>query len=166
VSSAPESGAAISTVRGPLRTIAHQAAPPGTTALVGGVTAVYVDIQAAVNHDYLIVFPVAALLIMIILGLLLRSVVAPWYLIVSVGLILTGTFASLTLAGNSTLTQMGFAIAFGIAIAAFVMALFFTPALTALIGHAAWWPGHGDAAAHPTEPGDDNRQTYAPARPA
>jgi len=25
------------------------------------------------------------------------------------------------------------------------MALFLTPALTALIGHAAWWPGHGDA---------------------
>ncbi len=24
------------------------------------------------------------------------------------------------------------------------MAMFFTPALTALIGHAAWWPGHGD----------------------
>jgi RND superfamily putative drug exporter len=39
---------------------------------------------------------------------------------------------------------MGFALAFGIAVAAFVMAMFFTPALTALIGHAAWWPGHGD----------------------
>jgi putative drug exporter of the RND superfamily len=50
------------------------------------------------------------------------------------------------LAGSSTLTQMGFAISFGIAVAAFVMALFFTPALTALIGHAAWWPGHADAA--------------------
>jgi putative drug exporter of the RND superfamily len=191
------------------------------------------------------VFPVAALLIMLILGLLLRSVVAPWYLIVSVGLgftailgstvlvfqkfdgqpglifllpiimylfvvalgtdynilmiarlreearagrsprdaaamavrhagptvaaaglILTGTFASLMLAGNSTLIQMGFAIAFGIAIAAFVMALFFTPALTALIGHAAWWPGHGDASPHPAAPDDDNRQNYAKARPS
>ena len=30
--------------------------------------------------------------------------------------------------------------------AAVVMALFLTPALTALIGHAAWWPGHGDRA--------------------
>jgi len=29
-------------------------------------------------------------------------------------------------------------------VAAFVMAMFFTPSLTALIGHAAWWPGHGD----------------------
>jgi RND superfamily putative drug exporter len=60
------------------------------------------------------------------------------------GLILAGSFASLILAGNSLLSEMGFAIAFGIAVAAFVMASFFTPALTALIGHAAWWPGHGD----------------------
>jgi RND superfamily putative drug exporter len=42
---------------------------------------------------------------------------------------------------------MGFAVSFGIAVAAFVMAMFFTPSLTALIGHAAWWPGHGDRAA-------------------
>jgi RND superfamily putative drug exporter len=49
------------------------------------------------------------------------------------GLILAGTFASLILAGGGTLTQMGFAISFGIAVAAFVMATFFTPAVTALI---------------------------------
>jgi RND superfamily putative drug exporter len=64
--------------------------------------------------------------------------------VAAAGLILAGTFASLMLAGNSLLTQMGFAISFGIAVAAFVMAMFFTPALTALLGHAAWWPGHGD----------------------
>ncbi|OHV56823.1 MMPL family transporter [Pseudofrankia sp. BMG5.36] len=220
----PESSTAIDTVDGPLRSTAHTAAPPGTTAIVGGITAVYVDIQKAVNHDYTVVFPIAAVLIMLILGLLLRSVVAPLYLMLSVGLgfaatlgatvlifqnaggepglifmlpiimylfvvalgtdynilmiarlreearegrnpreaaamslrhtgptvaaagvILAGTFASLMLAGNSTLTQMGFAISFGIAVAAFVMAMFFTPSLTALIGHAAWWPGHADA---------------------
>ncbi|MFB4298796.1 MMPL family transporter [Actinomadura sp. NTSP31] len=226
----PESSAAIKTVKGPLRDTAHDAAPPGTTAVVGGITSVFVDIQAAVNHDYAVVFPVAAVLIMVILGLLLRSVVAPWYLMASVGLgfaatlgasvlifqqlkgepglifmlpvimylfvvalgtdynilmiarlreearegrspreaaalsvryagptvaaaglILAGTFASLMLAGGSTLLQMGFAISAGIAIAAFVMALFFTPAVTALIGHAAWWPGHADAPARGPE---------------
>ena len=47
-------------------------------------TAVYVDIDAAMARDYSIVFPVAALLIMVILGLLLRSLVAPWYLLGSV----------------------------------------------------------------------------------
>ena len=93
----PSSCAAISTVKGPLRTTAHQAAPAGTTALVGGITAVYVDIQAAVNHDYAVVFPVAAMLIMLILGLLLRSVVAPWYLMASVGLGFAATLGATVL---------------------------------------------------------------------
>jgi RND superfamily putative drug exporter len=64
--------------------------------------------------------------------------------VAAAGLILTGTFASLMLAGNSLLTQLGFAISCGIAIVAFLMALFLTPGLTALIGHVAWWPGHQD----------------------
>jgi len=63
------------------------------------------------------------------------------------GLILAGTFASLMLAGNTILSQVGFAVSCGIALAAFVMAMFFSPSLTALIGHRAWWPGHGDHAA-------------------
>ncbi|QIS08899.1 MMPL family transporter [Nocardia arthritidis] len=228
LSSAPESDAALDTVRGPLRDTAHAAAPAGTTAEVGGMTAVFVDFQDAMNHDYTIVFPVAALLIMVVLGLLLRSLVAPWYLMASVflgfgatlgaavllfqhikgnsglifmlpvimylfvvalgtdynilmvarlreearagrnpkqaaalavrhtgptiaaaGLILAGTFASMMLAGNDMLSQMGFAISVGIGIAAFVMAMFFTPAVTALMGHVAWWPGHGDRGAKP-----------------
>jgi RND superfamily putative drug exporter len=60
--------------------------------------------------------------------------------IASAGLILAGTFASLTLAGNSILQQVGFAVAAGIALAAFVMAMFFSPSLTALVGNRAWWP--------------------------
>jgi RND superfamily putative drug exporter len=245
LSEKPQSSAAISTVRGPLRSTAHHAAPPGTTALVGGTTAVFVDIQNAVNHDYALVFPVAAILIMIILGLLLRSVVAPWYLMISVGLgfaatlgttvlifqdadgqpglifllpiimylfvvalgtdynilmiarlreearegrrpreaaamalrhagptvasaglILAGTFASLMLAGNSTLVQMGFAISFGIAVAAFIMALFFTPSLTALIGHSAWWPGHADTRGPDAATLHDSAGSVAPSAPA
>jgi putative drug exporter of the RND superfamily len=37
--------------------------------------------------------------------------------------------------------QVGFAVAAGIALAAFVMAMFFSPSLTALVGSRAWWPG-------------------------
>jgi putative drug exporter of the RND superfamily len=217
----PESTSAVNTVKNGLRPQAHAAAPPGTYALVGGTTAVFADIQAAMNHDYAVVFPVAAVIILVILMLLLRSLVAPWYLMLSVGLgfgatlgatvlvfqtfagqaglvfllpvymylfvvalgtdynilmiarlreqaqhgmaprqaaadavrhagpaiasaglILAGTFASLILAGNSILQQVGFAVASGIALAAFVMAMFFSPSLTALIGNRAWWPGH------------------------
>jgi RND superfamily putative drug exporter len=224
----PASDAAIADVRGPVRDVAHDAAPEGTEALVGGTTSVFVDFQDAMNRDYSIVFPVAAIVIMLILALLLRSLVAPWYLMASVGLgfgstlgaavllfqhvqgrdglifllpiyiylfvvalgtdynilmiarlreearagrssrdaaaqavkhagptvaaaglILAGTFASLMLGGNALFTSMGFAISFGIFVSAFVMAMFFTPALTALIGHAAWWPGHGDETREP-----------------
>ncbi|WP_084265763.1 MMPL family transporter [Actinomadura macra] len=223
LSVAPESAKALDTVRGPLRRTAHEAAPPGTRVLVGGGTAVFVDIRSAMNRDYSVVFPAAAALIFIVLALLLRSVIAPWYLLATVGLgfgatlgaatllfqkvggepgllfhlplimymfvvalgtdynilimarlreeareglaprpalaaairhtgptiaaaglILCGSFAALTLAGNKALVEVGFAISFGIAVAAFLMALFLTPAVTALIGHRAWWPGHGD----------------------
>ena len=68
--------------------------------------------------------------------------------IAAAGLILAGTFASLMLGGNALLVSMGFALSFGILVAAFVMSMFFTPALTALIGHRAWWPGHGDERPH------------------
>jgi RND superfamily putative drug exporter len=207
-----------------------EAAPDGTEAFVGGTTSVFVDLSKAMARDYSVVFPVAAVLIMLILALLLRSLVAPLYLMLSVGLgftaslgatvlvfqgllgepglifilpiyiylfvvalgtdynilmvarlreearggleprpaaakaiehagptvaaaglILAGTFASLMLAEGTFFKSMGFSFAIGIAMAAFVMALFLTPALTALIGHAAWWPGHGDLAEEPAE---------------
>ncbi|GAA1982886.1 MMPL family transporter [Kitasatospora viridis] len=218
----PASNAALDTMDG-LRAEAHKATPAGTKAVVGGQTAVESDINAAMDHDYKTVFPIAAVLIMVILGLLLRSVVAPWYLLASVGLgfgatlgatslvfqhldhqagimfmlpifiylfvvaigtdynilmiarlreearegrdprtaayeaikhggptvgsagtILAASFATFMLAGNVLFSEIGFSIAFGIAISAFVMAMFFTPALTALLGKAAWWPGHQD----------------------
>jgi putative drug exporter of the RND superfamily len=66
--------------------------------------------------------------------------------IASAGLILAGTFCALLFSGLSMMVQMGFAVAVGILMAAFVMAMFIVPSVTALVGHAAWWPGHGDAA--------------------
>jgi RND superfamily putative drug exporter len=81
--------------------------------------------------------------------------------VAAAGLILAGTFASLMLGGNALLTAMGFSISFGIFVSAFVMAMFFTPAVTALIGHAAWWPGHGDEALDGREA--DDSPTLGPA---
>ena len=54
--------------------------------------------------------------------------------VAAAGVILAGTFASLMLGGNALLIAMGFSISFGIFVAAFVMAMFFTPSLTALLG--------------------------------
>ncbi|RZS34766.1 RND superfamily putative drug exporter [Herbihabitans rhizosphaerae] len=221
----PFSNAALDLVEkdGPVRNAAHAAAAPDTRVLVGGQTSAFADVRQATNRDLTVIFPVAAVLIALILGLLLRSIVAPIYLMIAVvvnflatlgatvivfqgfagnaglmfslpiilylfvvaigtdynilmiarlreearegkdprtaadlavehagpsvaaaGVILAGTFAALMLAGVSLLTQMGFAVAIGIVLSAFVMSMFFVPAFTAMIGHKAWWPGHGD----------------------
>ncbi|MFJ8626009.1 MMPL family transporter [Kitasatospora sp. NPDC093550] len=221
---APASNKAIDTIE-KVRDTAHASAPADSKSLVGGITSVYKDINTAMVHDYTLVFPIAAVIIMLILGLQLRSVVAPWYLMASVGLgfggtlgattlvfqnlkgepglmfmlpifiylfvvaigtdyniliiarlreearegrnpreaareavkhggptvaaagfILAASFATFMLAGNVLFMELGFSLAFGIVLAAFVMAMFFTPALTALLGHRAWWPGHADEA--------------------
>ncbi|MFE7762196.1 MMPL family transporter [Streptomyces sp. NPDC057438] len=236
----PAEERSINLVDGPLRDLAHRSAPENTTALVGGTTALLADVRTAVTHDYRLVFPVAGAAIMLILGLLLRSVVAPLYLMMAVGLgfgatlgatvwlfqdlrgengllftlpvivylfvvaigtdynilmvarlreeiraghdprdavaravarstptigaaavILAGTFGVLVLAPNSMLQQMGFAVAFGILLTAFVMAILLVPTVTALLGRHAWWPGH--RAAPPARPADlaqprDDRQ--------
>jgi RND superfamily putative drug exporter len=83
---APDSAAALDLAAGPLRAAAHAAAGPGRQALVGGETMAMADIRAANSRDYTVVFPVAALLILVILAVLLRSVIAPLYLLVGVGL--------------------------------------------------------------------------------
>jgi putative drug exporter of the RND superfamily len=75
--------------------------------------------------------------------------------VAAAGLILAGTFASLMFAEDTFFKSMGFSFSIGIAMAAFVMALFLTPALTAAIGHAAWWPGHGD---------ESSDKSYEPSR--
>ncbi|TWG97083.1 RND superfamily putative drug exporter [Nocardioides sp. J9] len=221
----PVSDAAQDNVAGPIRDTAHDAAPEGTEAYVGGTPGIFADMSSAMARDYKVVFPVAAGVIMLILALLLRSLVAPWFLMAAVGLgfaatlgltviafqniggepglifmlpiyiylfvtalgtdynilmiarlreearegrdphdaasqavthagptigaagiILAGTFASLMLGGNTLIVSMGFALAVGILIVAFVMSMFFTPSLTSLLGHVAWWPGHGDEA--------------------
>ncbi|GAA2947443.1 MULTISPECIES: MMPL family transporter [Streptomycetaceae] len=215
----PTEDRAMDLVDGELRDTVHAAAPKGTEQYVGGSTAVLADVQTAVNRDYKLVFPIAAVAIMLILGLMLRSVIAPWYLMIAVGLgfggtlgatvwlfqagsngllfmlpvivylfvvaigtdynilmvarlreeirsgkepreavqqavthsaptigaaavILAGTFGVLMLADNSMLKQMGFAVAFGILLSAFVIGILLVPAVTTLVGPKAWWPGN------------------------
>jgi RND superfamily putative drug exporter len=94
----PTSTAALNLVSGPLRRAAHIAASPGEQVLVGGQTMATADVRAATNHDYGLVFPVAALLILVILAALLRSVVAPIVLLVGVGLGFAATLGASVLA--------------------------------------------------------------------
>ncbi|MGC1210126.1 MAG: MMPL family transporter, partial [Micromonospora sp.] len=80
----PVSNEAITLVREDLRDALHAAAPDGTRALVGGPTAIFADINSANNRDLSVILPVAAGLIALILALLLRSLVAPIYLVIAV----------------------------------------------------------------------------------
>jgi putative drug exporter of the RND superfamily len=216
----PESSQAMATVDGPIRDLAR-ASDAGTQVLVGGGTSANVDLRDTVNRDMAVVFPVAALLIALVLGLLLRSVVAPAYLLAAValgfgatlgagvvifqglagepgllfmlpimlylfvvaigtdynilvtsrlreevgegndprtaadltvehagptiaaaGVILAGTFASLSLTGVGLLVQMGATVAIGVLLVSIVMAIVFVPSVSALLGRRVWWPGH------------------------
>lgn len=79
----PYDNRALDLVAGPLRNAAHADVEPGTV-LVGGQTAIFADVRSALNHDYGVVFPVAAAMIALILGVVLRSLIAPLYLLVAV----------------------------------------------------------------------------------
>lgn len=82
---------------GPVRVAVAHNTPVGTTAHVGGTAAIFADIATAVDHDLKTVFPVAAALIALILLLLLRSLLAPVILLLSVGLGFAATLGAATL---------------------------------------------------------------------
>jgi len=94
----PYAKESLDAVEGPIRAAAH-ASGAGERVLVGGQTAASADVRAATNHDYAVVFPVAALAIALLLAWLLRSLVAPLYLLGAV--------------------MLGFAATLGVTVAAF-----------------------------------------------
>ena len=79
----PYSTAAMDVVREFVRPKAHDLAPSGTRAEVGGLTSVFVDVAAVTSRDLRVIFPVAGALILIILMVLLRAMVAPVYLMIT-----------------------------------------------------------------------------------
>jgi RND superfamily putative drug exporter len=119
----PAEEAAIDLVSGDLRDTAHAAAPEGTEALVGGTSAVLADIRTAVDHDYSLVFPIAGVAIMVILGLLLRSAVAPWYLIVAVALGFGATLGSAVVVFQQIKGENGLMFALPVFVYLFVVAI-------------------------------------------
>ena len=81
LTSAPDSQAAYTTI-GAVRTAVH--AVPGGHALVGGTTAINLDVRQAATHDREVIIPFILIVVFLILGLLLRAVVAPVILIATV----------------------------------------------------------------------------------
>jgi putative drug exporter of the RND superfamily len=211
----PDSQAAYDTVDR-VRSAVH--AVPGGSALVGGVTAINLDVKRASAHDRNLIIPLILLVVLVILGLLLRALVAPLILtatvvlsfaaalgvsafffnhvfgfggadtsfplfvfvflvalgidyniflmtrvreeaikrdarhgaivgmaatggvITSAGCVLAGTFAVLATIPATFLTELGFAIAFGILLDTIVVRLLLVTALNLDVGRWMWWP--------------------------
>ena len=88
LTSAPDSQAAYATIDR-IRDAVH--AVPGSDALVGGNTAINLDVQRASTHDRNLIIPIVLLVVFVILALLLRALVAPVMLIVTVVLSFAAT---------------------------------------------------------------------------
>ncbi len=83
LTSAPDSQAAFGAID-KVRAAVH--AVPGAQAMVGGNTAVTLDIARAADHDRNLIIPIILVLVFVILGLLLRAIIAPIMLIATVAL--------------------------------------------------------------------------------
>jgi len=199
-----------------LRSTVH--AIPGADAKVGGGSAVNLDIQRATRHDRNLVVPLVLVVVLVILGLVLRAVVAPLLLVATVvlsfgaalgvsalafdhvfgfagadpsfplwtfvflvalgtdyniflmtrvheesrrygtrrgaliglaatggvitsaGVVLAGTFAALGTLPLVFITEIGFAVAFGVLLDTFVVRSVLVTALNLDVGRWIWWP--------------------------
>jgi putative drug exporter of the RND superfamily len=106
-----------------LRELARDAAPAGTTTLVGGTAATYADVSDSVNRDMKLIFPIAAGLILFILIGTLRSAVAPLYLLVAVVLEFAATLGAAVLVFQQLAGATGLAFVLPLVLFLFVVAL-------------------------------------------
>jgi RND superfamily putative drug exporter len=215
LTSMPDSQAAYNTIdraRGVLHAV------PRAGALVGGTTAINLDVQRAASHDRNLIIPLILVVVLLILALLLRAVVAPLVLVATVvlsfgaalgisalafkylfgfgaadtslplfvfvflvalgidyniflmtrvreearrvgprsgaisglaatggvitsaGAVLAGTFAVLGTLPLTALTEIGFAVAFGILLDTIVVRSILVTALNLDLGRWIWWP--------------------------
>jgi RND superfamily putative drug exporter len=232
LTSAPDSTTAYNTID-KIRTTVH--AVPGANALVGGVTAINLDVQRADAHDRNLIIPIILVVVFLILGLLLRSLIAPIMLIATVvlsfgaamgvsalffnhvfnfnaadssfplfvfvflvalgidyniflmtrvreeaqhngprtgamtglsatggvitsaGAVLAGTFAVLATLPVTFLTELGFAVAFGVLLDTLVVRSILVTALNLDLGKWVWWPSRlarDPAPERATDPGE------------
>jgi len=211
----PDSQAAYDTVD---RVRSAVRAVPGASALVGGTSAINLDVKRASAHDRNLIIPLILVVVLVILWLLLRALVAPVILtatvvlsfaaalgvsafffdhvfgfggadtsfplfvfvflvalgvdyniflmtrvreeairrdarhgaivgmaatggvITSAGFVLAGTFAVLATIPATFLTEIGFAVAFGILLDTIVVRLLLVTALNLDVGRWMWWP--------------------------
>jgi len=106
-----------------LKDVAHAAAGTGQHALVGGESMGLADVRSASSHDYRVIFPVAALLILLILAVLLRSVLAPLYLLGGVALGFAATLGAAVIVFQGILGDPGIMFMLPMIVYLFVVAV-------------------------------------------
>ncbi len=79
----------------------------------------------------------------------LRGLVATGGVVTGAGLILAGTFATLTLLPLEELIQIGATVAIGVLLDTFIVRALLIPAVTYRLGERAWWPGHAGTVPRP-----------------
>jgi RND superfamily putative drug exporter len=94
----PSSQQAVDTIRRQLVPTSHRLSNADETVQVGGPTMAQSDFQTALARDMRIIFPVAALLIGLILVLMLRALLAPALLMISVALGFAATLGAAVIA--------------------------------------------------------------------
>ena len=83
----------------------------------------------------------------------LRALIATGGVVTGAGLILAGTFATLTLLPLEELIQIGATVAIGVLLDTFIVRALLIPAITYRLGDRAWWPARRAApAARPDAP--------------
>ncbi|MFF5705068.1 MMPL family transporter [Streptomyces sp. NPDC012794] len=110
-------------VSGPVRDTIRVHLPAGTEAHVGGTASVFADIAVAVDEDLKVIFPVAAVLIAVILLVLLRSLLAPVVLMIAVGLGFAATLGASALVFQHGLGRPGVDFTLPLVLFLFVVAL-------------------------------------------
>ncbi len=116
----PDSQAAYATVAR-VRAAVHPI--PGADAMVGGTTAINLDIERAATHDRNLIIPLILVVVFVILGLLLRAIVAPIMLIATVVLSFAAALGVSALAFNHVFKFGGADTSFPLFVFVFLVAL-------------------------------------------
>ena len=120
LTTAPDSQAAYNTIDR-VRTAVH--AVPGANALVGGNTAINLDVKNASAHDRTVIIPVILAVVFLILALLLRALIAPIMLIATVVLSFTAALGVSALMFNHVFSFGGADTSFPLFVFVFLVAL-------------------------------------------
>ncbi len=116
----PDSQAAYDTIDR-ARSAVH--AIPGADALVGGNTAINLDVQRAAAHDRNVIIPLILVVVFLVLALLLRAIVAPVMLIATVVLSFAAALGISALAFNHLFKFGGADTSFPLFVFVFLVAL-------------------------------------------